>query len=111
MILTTSVFALVGTVALAVCVVCLIILHIVPSGLLPMRDPVRTTNQAASFWAADVGMLWNCTHLYRGFYDGCEWKKDANRVDSYHSRSSGLHYHYHCSSYVNWFAHYVIALE
>jgi len=34
------VFAIVGTVALAVCVFCLIVLHLVPSGIHPMSDPV-----------------------------------------------------------------------
>lgn len=40
MVLNSSVFAVVGTIALAVCVLCLIVLHLVPSGLYPVRDPV-----------------------------------------------------------------------
>jgi hypothetical protein len=34
------VFALVAMVALVICIGCLIVLHLVPSGLHPMRDPV-----------------------------------------------------------------------
>ena len=34
------VFTIVGTVALAVCVFCLLALHFVPSGVNPLRDPV-----------------------------------------------------------------------
>lgn len=38
--MSSSVFAIVGTVALAVCVFCLLALHFVPSGVNPLRDPV-----------------------------------------------------------------------
>lgn len=38
--MTSFVFALVGTVALVICIACLLLLHLVPSGLHPVRDPV-----------------------------------------------------------------------
>lgn len=38
--MSSIVFAIVGTPALAVCVLCLSILHLVPSGVQPVRDPV-----------------------------------------------------------------------
>ena len=38
--MSSFVFALVGTIALVICIGCLLILHFVPSGLHPARDPV-----------------------------------------------------------------------